>query len=56
MLVSVVLSNCCKNRYLEILAFEGLTQWHVNTTICNWNKLDEEDTVVALFEKTSCYY
>lgn len=55
MLVSIILSNCCKNRYLEILALEGLTKWHVNTAICNWSKINEEDTV-ALFEKTNCYY
>lgn len=56
MLVFMILSNCCKNSYLEILAFEGLTNWYVNTAICNWSKINEEDTVVALFEKTNCYY
>jgi len=47
MLVSVILCNCSKNRYSEILTFKALTKWHVNTAVCNWSKINEESTVVA---------
>lgn len=53
--ISMTVSHCCRNRYLEIPAVEGLTKRHVDAAVCNWSKTDEQDTVLALFRKTHRY-